>query len=1482
MSRSTRHCVVPLLVRLRGVPSDDRLAETSDAIARAIAGRLLEANRVIAAREGWPEWKKIYSMPETGFSGASLGDDLQRRVIAAIETGIARAISGRAPAQTPPQFVLARYPTTATAPARSVKPKASRRRHRPGRGWRVVVARDFYTSVEQYAEFFESMASRKGPSIELGSLYAGMSDKQRRVSLWLVQVDRAYRIADLEQELSARVTELSRLKHDQELFWVRGVAEAHRQKLIQIDPSGVAEHAIPDLSGNSSYLSVVRGEPYLLAGGRLFLTAMVLPKIRLADYLRVDPEIQLSLRYRDLEFLISLAPAGFESRFHVSWADFLASYGDRETTLHIYTMEVLRRAEWQTINALVEEATRVGAQEEDARNWWRLEPLNRTFLDSFPDKAKQLIAGRTDSATLALSDSDKWAPWQPGWRAAIAWANFQVTADQRFATLNREAVGRLADLLIGHLGAFKDDLDWWLKIGHIFEDNFSIYGAAESVRTVFDLVMEELEKREGGRWFNFLLDTLDTNDGNATRFFLEAAFASANYGNHPRIVALRGHANAAWRDALRNSYFPDTNAIWLQKDGAKRVGMGGVVADTVADYSRDEKGQQLVESRRAEFETAFDAEGKTLVEEIAKGKTGREFSVDEFNNEVLARAARSIKLTNDDFEKVKITYSARVKKVELITDRGLQHYEVTWNLVKSIDGARPWVDVPDTERTTIDYLFDDMLFWWGFGRTGERFETAGLIIAGIGVVAVAWEVGVIAALVDLGGGATVVLSSIVLSEIITLIHKGRKFSLEDFVWAAIEGYINAVTFRLAGLGGGAIAARIGTSSLTRLVGGAILNRMFTGIVGGATGAALTVFAHGIAGVLLGNSTFPTLGDFVSAMALGAVMGLAGEFIIGPALQAAFRIGGQTALSTIGEAVRLVRESGTSPAKYAALIGEALGSLRQRLVQFLEEKSVAAILTGLRERLAELGEALGKVPGAAKQRFELALYRRIFEVSEIGLSRLETDGLERLLTTTEAGAAQMGRDELLFFLNGLARDPAQARRVLQGLGRLADEQASAVIASGQLDAFVGANNLLRHLAAHDADMVWELWNGKLFDFKIGDFEAWLGRISNHADDQQVFALQLLRRPDQLITAEGIAQALDKGGLTNDVVAGLDRLYGAVDDPALADAIMTGAARDNAKPYLLFLRSLSQEKVNSLADQGILQPLSVAPQVVAHASSGDLDILTTLAAIRGPGPGSVEAALALLNRLSTTQLRDFLAALNTLEAPLVGDLARAGQMEALAAAPQLAGVIRSDPVLRHLVATTASLPTAEAATRVQTLLGVARSLPAVPESLSRGAEFARGGTSIVYEVAGHPELLVKTGGGRLPVEAQSLIELEAIGIDTVYAGTRSIEGQTHIALRRIDGVSSKDIIGRVRKPLRTPQQAEIVTQRTVDDLERIYQRLSDEKLNIGDFQFIVRRSDGAVFVNDPVSTVRGRGPSGNIRNIIDRFKKILRDSQSGSEE
>ena len=91
-----RNCVIPLVVRFRGMPGDDRLNETSDAIARAIAGRIGQADRIIAAREGWSSWSKTYGTPQIRFADPSLDDETKRRLTAAIEGSISRALSGRA------------------------------------------------------------------------------------------------------------------------------------------------------------------------------------------------------------------------------------------------------------------------------------------------------------------------------------------------------------------------------------------------------------------------------------------------------------------------------------------------------------------------------------------------------------------------------------------------------------------------------------------------------------------------------------------------------------------------------------------------------------------------------------------------------------------------------------------------------------------------------------------------------------------------------------------------------------------------------------------------------------------------------------------------------------------------------------------------------------------------------------------------------------------------------------------------------------------------------------------------------------------------------------------------------------------------------------------------------------------------------------------------------------------------------------------
>ena len=170
--------------------------------------------------------------------------------------------------------------------------------------------------------------------------------------------------------------------------------------------------------------------------------------------------------------------------------------------------------------------------------------------------------------------------------------------------------------------------------------------------------------------------------------------------------------------------------------------------------------------------------------------------------------------------------------------------------------------------------------------------------------------------------------------------------------------------------------------------------------------------------------------------------------------------------------------------------------------------------------------------------------------------------------------------------------------------------------------------------------------------------------------------------------------------------------------------------------------------------------------------------------------------------------------------------------------------------------------------------------MPSSFTLGAFFAKGGTSQLYNMVERSDLLIKLGGGRLPNEAKAMVEMEVLAIPTVYVKKSPLNGQHVLILQKIDGVGSKEIIGRLRAPLKPPENTKVVTQKTINDLKAIWNTLQTHRANIGDFQFIIRSSDGAVFVNDPVSFVRGtrRGPSGNIQSIINRFKKILKDKMA----
>ncbi|WP_437942617.1 eCIS core domain-containing protein [Sorangium sp. So ce341] len=205
---------------------------------------------------------------------------------------------------------------------------------------------------------------------------------------------------------------------------------------------------------------------------------------------------------------------------------------------------------------------------------------------------------------------------------------------------------------------------------------------------------------------------------------------------------------------------------------------------------------------------------------------------------------------------------------------------------------------------------------------------------------------------------------------------------------------------------------------------------------------------------------------------------------------------------------------------------------------------------------------------------------------------------------------------------------------------------------------------------------------------------------------------------------------------------------------------------------------------------------------------------------------------------------------------------------------------DPSLIGVIERISKLPEAEAQKQAKELIDRMGSKAQVPDVPEFGDPFKRGGTAQLYGMKDRPDLLVKPAGGRISREAQAMADLESLGIPTPYVTRQTVEGSPSIILEKIEGEGSKDIIGRISslRPASEVKHADVVTRKTVEDLRRIYDILEKNKVNVGDFQFIVRASDGAVFVNDPTGLTFGAAPSGKIKTIIERFESIVKKKEA----
>ena len=249
----------------------------------------------------------------------------------------------------------------------------------------------------------------------------------------------------------------------------------------------------------------------------------------------------------------------------------------------------------------------------------------------------------------------------------------------------------------------------------------------------------------------------------AWQLTLQLALAT-RYGAHPRVQKSQATLGALIIKGREHAYrvLPQAGApaVLLDQRDDLVVGVKAGFGDVhpIYIFERDDKRMKAAVQTRLKGEIR--AQAQALIGEILHDPGTKQYSEDAFAKEVLCRAVQKIGLTNDDFEKITIQRSLMLLDVTLKTVDALPRYFITFQPVERVKGEGDAWEPVRPPITEIDDDFEARLIYWRLGRAGEFWSTVGIVVSGVALVAVAWELGVVAFLVDLAGGTTAVLVSI--------------------------------------------------------------------------------------------------------------------------------------------------------------------------------------------------------------------------------------------------------------------------------------------------------------------------------------------------------------------------------------------------------------------------------------------------------------------------------------------------------------------------------------------------------------------------------------------------------------------------------------------------------------------------------------------------------------------------------------------------
>ena len=1077
----TVHCHVPVTVRVHGMPDDAALAALREAVSRQVRDRLAEAERVLSGHD-------------------DRSQELDR------------------PGPAAPGLLAEAYDESREGPGWYAVPSYGQRGRRvavpisgppPGRPWRVLRAVYLRARVDEFGDYVESVAA--GAEVPVGSvlperaLFEQLGDQERTVTVWLVEVRTPMTLGELGGLVDARATELLGGGAGKTLLSAKSPMDRDLTALAEFDRDGQIA-TLPVLRRtNARRVTGTKAEAQLLFGARVVWAGMQVPAVTPATLLEAGPASTVRVPLAQLAATVDAAV--FEQRNGFAWQAMLDEAGTRPVRVDVLPLRARRDLGERSVNYAGHEllmAARMPAADPDAvvDDW-----VADVGSDIVPQAVRDVAAawgaglpalppmprgkGSTPPAPHPAPDVAAGAivvsvavhlPFDPETLGAAHWR----PAGRKLAVQVRQLLSRDT----GDLRWKYPVYDWMSGLGHAPD-------ARPPGGTPWEYALEDLDATgdlvrffdavEGAGWETLTLRLLWHST--ATRF-----------RTHPRVQALFEKTRVHWLDVRKSTYrlatatTPASVEIDREEDQRVTVGIPGrdVLGNVSSAFVHERKVKEISPAAAARLRAALEVERVELTRRIATGAETRELDQETFLREVVASAAERAHLTNDDWVSVTVESSLRLLDVRWTPVHDLPFWTVRLVRVERREGTREWTTVGTPFERTCDE-FEAAIIYAQLGKAGEFYMALGLAISVIGLIAVAWEAGIIGALVAAGGGAKAVLLSIAISELIYAIRVvffDAKLSVEGFLMAAVEGYLGALGFRAGALAGAPLAKAIGTSTVRRVWAGIIVEKLAVGVVGGSATAVLSRFAHDVVDIAIHDGQLSSWRTYVHDMGIGAAFGVLAEFSVAPVMRA-LGSGGRTALTSVTDLVEQLRADKFTLAQFGAATTEALANLRASAAMFAQDVAVSGLAGAFSQRAEQAFTAWAASVTA----------RRVLELSGATFTRQATEGLERFLAAAEDRASAEATRRLAATF---ANRPQEAVRLMEVLASLEPAQA-------------------RHLMTGTFTT-------------SGDLASFLGRIAHYAPDQQRGILALLAEADLVAlppgagsSAQEIAQRQLEGAL-----------------------------------------------------------------------------------------------------------------------------------------------------------------------------------------------------------------------------------------------------------------------------------------------------------------------------------------------------------------